>query len=158
MALLVAMTEAERARFALKVDRRGGRDACWPYIGCRSQQGYAIFQVRKGWAARAHRIAYFLATGLEPRIVRHRCDNPPCCNPRHLLSGTHRENMADMVERSRQARGERVATAKLTAERVSELRQRAARGESSRALARDCGVSQVAVNAAVRRATWRHIP
>lgn len=28
-------------------------------------------------------------------MALHSCDNPPCCNPRHLRWGTHTENMAD---------------------------------------------------------------
>lgn len=33
--------------------------------------------------------------------VRHTCDNPRCFNPRHLIPGTHQENMADKAERGR---------------------------------------------------------
>ena len=28
-------------------------------------------------------------------VIRHRCDNPKCINPEHLIHGTHRDNMLD---------------------------------------------------------------
>lgn len=34
-------------------------------------------------------------------MVRHSCDNPPCCNPAHLLVGTAAQNAQDMAERGR---------------------------------------------------------
>ncbi len=34
----------------------------------------------------AHRLAYMLAAGAVPagKKIKHRCDNLPCCNPKHL--------------------------------------------------------------------------
>ena len=37
----------------------------------------------------------------EGLIVRHTCDNPPCCNPEHLILGTHQDNTDDMYQRNR---------------------------------------------------------
>ena len=34
-------------------------------------------------------------------VVRHKCDNSLCCNPKHLEIGTARENTQDMVDRDR---------------------------------------------------------
>ena len=79
-------------------------DACWPFEG----GGYN----KKGWHRQisykhknygAHRVAYELANGGIPDglFVLHRCDNPVCCNPRHLFVGTQSDNASDMWNKKR---------------------------------------------------------
>lgn len=46
----------------------------------------------------------------EGKLVRHRCDNPPCFRYDHLLLGTVADNSADMMERGR-GRGQFTADA-----------------------------------------------
>lgn len=48
-------------------------------------------------------MAYELTKGHIPAgmIVMHTCDNPPCCNPSHLVLGTQAENLADMRAKGR---------------------------------------------------------
>lgn len=37
----------------------------------------------------------------EGYVIRHTCDNPKCCNPEHLIVGTHNDNMQDRFNRGR---------------------------------------------------------
>lgn len=95
-------------RFLSRIDRSGGPDACHPWIGKTGKLGYALVQGSvqyQGYSFLAHRVAWALARGEEPneRIIRHSCDNPPCCNERHLIAGTLKDNHADMIQRGRAA-------------------------------------------------------
>ena len=42
-----------------------------------------------------HRLAYWDEYGEYPELIRHMCDNKRCYNPKHLKSGSHRENGID---------------------------------------------------------------
>lgn len=56
---------------------------------------------------KAHRYAYEYYKGEIPKglIIRHVCDNPRCVNPDHLMAGTHKENVHDMMTRGRKVIG-----------------------------------------------------
>lgn len=75
---------------------------CWEWQGKKNDSGYG-----RVTGAMAHRVAYQLFNGPVPDdiLIRHRCDNPGCCNPRHMLLGTNLDNMGDAVRRKRTARG-----------------------------------------------------
>ena len=49
----------------------------------------------------AHRLAYFFVYGFKDCIIRHKCDNPLCCNPLHLEQGTDKDNAQDCTCRNR---------------------------------------------------------
>lgn len=96
---------------------------CWEWNGNRNSYNYGrVFHNRR--ASMAHRVSYEQFVGPIPEgyEVRHRCDNPPCVNPEHLLTGTHAENMQDKVRRNRQTSGERHGRAKLTRTDVDDIR------------------------------------
>ncbi|MGY3199690.1 hypothetical protein [Streptomyces sp. TE5632] len=107
----------------------------------------------------ASRAAWILAHG-DPgdADVRHTCNGGSgehgCVNLRHLTLGTHAENMRDMVEAGRSARGERHGSSKLTAEQVRAIRRRRAGGVSTAQLAAEYGVKDQAIYKIVRRERW----
>ncbi|MCM1967239.1 HNH endonuclease signature motif containing protein [Streptomyces sp. G1] len=75
---------------------------CIPWPKARNNYGYGLIS-RHGKTQLAHRWYYQLANGpiSNTRVVRHRCDNPPCVNVLHLELGTHKQNMRDRSERGR---------------------------------------------------------
>lgn len=81
------------------IDTKGGdAEACWPWIGgagsIYKDRGYFQYNGKK-WLA--YRLVYELVNGPIPesKVVRHRCDNSLCCNPKHLELGTQSENEND---------------------------------------------------------------
>jgi hypothetical protein len=52
---------------------------------------------------RLHRVVYkvFIGQVTDNELIRHKCDNPGCCNPDHLQVGTAKDNSRDMIERGR---------------------------------------------------------
>jgi len=166
-------------RFMSRVDTSGD---CWEWTAGRQEAGYGYFDVA-GHRYRAHRVAYELAVGPIPEgmFVCHRCDNPPCVRPSHLFLGSQLDNVADARAKGRLsptifdgtlprlmlaakaahpeswARGERVNTAKLTADQVREIRRRVSAGASQSAVARQFGVGHTNVNHIVRGLSWRHV-
>ena len=73
-------------------------DHCWLWIGG-LRNGYGIINEggKFGNAKYAHRISWQIHNGVIPdgMDILHRCDNPPCVNPKHLFVGTHQDNMRD---------------------------------------------------------------
>lgn len=87
-------------RFWSRVDIRG-EDECWEFVGYRDYNGYGKFIY--GNEQLAHRVSFILSGGKFENgpMVLHSCDNPPCCSPGHLFSGTHKDNMQDMSRKGR---------------------------------------------------------
>lgn len=93
----------------------------------------------------------------------HSCDNPPCCNPKHLKAGSHMENMRDAIEKRRfvfPPSGSNSFKAKLTESLVSQAREEfSTRIPPPRVveLARKYGVDEAAMSAALNGNTWKHV-
>jgi len=102
-------------RFHSGVDRSSGPDVCWPWMRAVNRQGYGEISVGSRTDGsrtllRAHVLAYRLAFGDPPPdkpCILHSCDNPPCCNPRHLWAGTKADNIRDSVRKGRHRNSKR---------------------------------------------------
>ena len=109
----------------------------------------------------AHRVALLLTVGDPPEGKKwglHLCDNPPCCNPRHLAWGSPKENSAQMWSRGRGRRhglpGESNHKAKLTVEQVEEIR-RCYPAMTLKQLAARFGVHFSTIGRITRNEHWR---
>ena len=144
-----------KVRFWRRVDRRGPDD-CWPWTGScnHARGGHGCFHDEHGQSIAAHRYAFFLTHGYMSQLVRHRCDNPPCCNPAHLLEGTQKENIADMYARGRAPIGVKHGRVRLTEDDVREIR---ASREKRRVLAARFGIAPQTVWDIRRRKRWKHV-
>lgn len=140
----------------------GGPDDCWEWTGQRDRgYGNVVFGRAKR-SLRAHRLAYVLHNGMIPEYlngmlacVLHRCDNPPCCNPKHLFLGTNTDNIDDMMRKNRQNKGENSGRAKLTDENV--LAIRAATKDIGK-LHTVYGVSPGTIMMVRSGNSWKHLP
>lgn len=144
-------------RFWEKVDRRG-QDECWPWLGGRGPAGHGWFSV-KSVDILAHRWLWRHLHGPIPEglVVRHSCDNPPCCNPAHLLIGTQLDNITDRETRGRTAKGSSHYRAKLTESDVREIREGLRGGVSRTALAQHFGVSRATIRQVGTGQSWKHV-
>lgn len=137
---------AECERFWSYVDRSGGPDACWPWTGGRDGKGYGAFSLsRQRRNVIASRYAYAYCYGQPVLNVLHQCDNPPCCNPRHLREGSLSDNSQDAVRRRRFAFGERNHMARLSDADVAEIRATARSGRAAASFVERFGVSRTTV-------------
>lgn len=150
-------------RFESRVDRSGGPDACHPWTRGTNRYGYGWFFPEPKRGVHAHRFA--LEVHLGRRLGRHEvarhadcCTTRACCNPRHLSPGSHADNMADMVRVGRSVKGERQWAAKLTPDKVREIRRRCAAGESKASVARSLGVSRPTVSYVASGLAWKCVP
>lgn len=94
----------------------------------------------------AHRIAYRIANKSDIPVgmmVCHTCDNPKCCNPRHLFLGTPKDNSQDMVAKGRQISGVR---SKLTELDITRILGRLNNGDSPRVIAEQYSISEARVS------------
>lgn len=88
---------------------------CWIWTAYKDKDGYGKFR-----SVRAHREMYKFYFGVIPvgMNVCHTCDNPACVNPNHFWLGTSKQNTQDRTNKLRSARGETIASSKLTNSQV----------------------------------------
>ncbi len=98
------VTPRVRARFLRRLVADGN---CLVFSGTKNARGYGIVDIMvqgKRHPTLAHRLAWVIANDrdiLAGSIICHRCNNPSCCKPSHLYSGSHKTNARDMVQAGR---------------------------------------------------------
>lgn len=146
-------------RLLSKAELRG--NGCWEWVGHKYPDGYGqIVWDGKPW--RTHRVSYTLFKGeITNEVVMHKCDNKLCLNPMHLEQGTISQNVRDAFARGLiipvGCLGERCWRAKLTNEKVLDIRRRVDLGESVTSLAKEFGVRRSTIYKIKQRRRWAHI-
>lgn len=165
----INLSSKDVARFLAKVTKRGPDD-CWLWIGGVIPGGYGSFSIGKRTVT-SHRVTWTMAHGQIPigLFVCHRCDVQACCNPSHLFLGTPADNMADKVAKGRQAHGpamlinkqtafgSKVGGAKLTDDKVRDIRAKRLAGYTLMKLAIEYGVKNNTIHHITSGRTWRHL-
>ena len=145
---------------------RAADHQCWNWTGAITHAtGYGqitewVNQSRRNRSP--HRLAWEFCFGPIPDglLVRHMCHNRLCCNPTHLLLGTHKDNFEDKVRACRQGnsvmeKGELHPNAKLCERDVIAIRQ--SYGKTIYQLADQFGVSKSLIGAIRNNQIWTHL-
>jgi hypothetical protein len=161
-------------RFWARVEKKGA-DECWPWTGGGLPAGYGVLVIptgkRGGKKLYAHRVSFEIANGgIDPDLlVCHSCDNPPCCNPKHLWQGTDLDNALDKIAKGRARShygpnlkivGEGHGMAKLDADKVRLIRRLRADGLLLEDIGAQVGVGKSTVSRVINRdkiGGWTHV-
>ena len=148
------MTKTEE-RFWSNVKHKPG--GCWEWTSYRHNQGYGLFKIKKT-SYKAHRVSYEMEYGPIPNgmCVCHKCDNPPCVNPKHLFLGTQKDNMQDAANKGRlgKSKGSKNGWSKLTEKQVVAIRKDT---RLHREIAKDYNVTRSVISGIKRRYSWKHV-
>ncbi len=77
---------------------------CWEWQAARDDHNYGRFRITQKKCERAQRVAWMIENGMDipsGLFVLHKCDNPPCVRPDHLILGTQKDNMQDCIKKGR---------------------------------------------------------
>jgi len=100
---------------------------CLEWSGSLTSTGYPNIRVgvpgKGGARGKGHRVSYEHNIGPIPEglWVLHHCDNRVCVEPLHLFLGTNTDNVADMVNKGRNQKGEKHWNARLTREAAGRI-------------------------------------
>ena len=87
------------------------------------------------------------------------CDNVLCVNPDHLWLGTCADNSKDMANKNRtkDQKGALNHIAKLSEEKIREIRKHLSKGMKQYEVAKLFGVTKGLISQVHRRLIWKHV-
>ena len=151
---MIKLQQKDIDRFWAKVTV-GKPNECWDWQAGKIGTGYGQFWL-KGNMLRAHRVAYVLGKFNQPRkfCVCHKCDNPSCCNPKHLFLGTRADNNNDTHIKKRHRYGESCQNTHLTNGDILTIRES---NKTVIQLAEKYNVTGQAISLIKRGKSWKHV-
>lgn len=159
-------TKEYSRRFWLSVNRVGkSQEECWLWnkkVG-RKKKGNnptARFNINKKLYY-SIRVGYYLFHGIDPKdlCVCHFCNNSLCLNGNHMYLATHEQNTRDAARDGlyNPARGENNGLAKLTQEKVIEIRRLKSLGIETWYIAEKFNISETTTRKIINRKAWVHV-
>ncbi len=136
----------------LKHTKQNGE--CLEWTRCFNTDGYPRAVIDGNNNAKVHRVVWELYNQSSAKgfVVRHKCDNIKCINPKHLELGSHTDNIQDRTTR------ERHGAAKLKHEDVQAIRYLYAKGGwTQKRLAQLFNVHRNTVNSLLNFKHWKHL-
>lgn len=132
---------------------------CWLWTGGKSAEGYGAVCIGGRKSLLAHRFSWELVNSKIPKgkLICHKCDNPPCVNPKHLFLGDYSTNRLDMLKKGRWPLcGEKHPRGKLKESQVISIRNLIKEGLTSRVIGDMFGVSKTNVLLIAKNKIWRY--
>lgn len=136
---------------------------CWNWKMKKDRNGYGrthLFYPNIYKKTGAHQISWLLSGNSieQGQLIRHKCNNPSCCNPTHLDVGSPKDNAMDCVNSERTLKGSKNPSSKLTEKDVKKIKETLALGKKLGAiLSKEYGVSKVVISNIKNNKTWRHV-
>ncbi len=134
---LISQTEKDRILLDKIIKNLEENGECLVWKKYRDKDGYGYVSFMGSGSLRVHREIYRILNGKIPSgmFVCHSCDNPPCCNPKHLFLGTPEENTRDMLKKRRQFK-------KISNDDVKKIRELKVDGFSNKEIATKYNVNE----------------
>jgi hypothetical protein len=135
-------------------------DKCWKWTGSKISFGYGMLR-HNHTGILAHRISYELLVGPihAGLFVCHLCDNPECCNPKHLWLGTNKDNTNDRDKKGRCKSnvGINNPRATLSENQMIIIKYKLKEGISLSKLAKEFSITKTSMWRIKNGISWKHI-
>lgn len=135
-------------------------EGCWDWKGKKDKDGYCRLGFKNFKFERAHRVSWFLEYDYMPKaneMVCHTCDNPSCCNPKHLFIGDSKSNYSDRAKKRRGHEGELNPKAKLKEKQVFQIKMMLKENIIATKIASVFNVGLWVIHSIKSGKSWKHV-